>query len=279
LKDTEAAYLAGFIEGDGCISVYPLKRKTKTYYGKSITFTTTSNDLIEFIKNILNQDNIHFRTRIGNYNIKWKTKYDIIIEKSSDIIKLVNYIQPFLTSKQGIAMNIINSINNINPYENYLEVTSKNKRGNDLIIQVPLMDKKWYTELKEINETSKAYVAGLFDAEGSVGLCNNSNEGICPYLTIVSNTNKEIVESVKNIINLLTELEINLRRKSNPKHKALYDIRTRKRIEIIKILQVIQPYIIIKKTRVLTTLEFLIKLSDLNKYYYNLLNNLNKKGK
>ena len=93
-----AAYLAGLIDGEGTISVYPYIRKDRDnqiYYKPNFSLTLTDKRMIEWMK-----------SSFGGYiwtkrqdNPKWKDSYRWSLS-NSDLNELLIYVHPYLRLKK-----------------------------------------------------------------------------------------------------------------------------------------------------------------------------------
>src|SRR5437868_3677678 len=107
LTPTEAAYIAGIIDGEGCIGV----RADKDHIVSMcrIHIGNTSMALIDYITKtlgggILEADNHHLK------NDKWNQVFRFIIYKHQDIINLLEQIMDYLIVKKRQAQLMIDII-------------------------------------------------------------------------------------------------------------------------------------------------------------------------
>lgn len=155
--------------------------------------------------------------------------------------------------------------------------------------------------MKSLTITQKAYIAGLIDGEGSIGLVKHK-EKKCPrgwyydpYVSI-SNTSEKLMKYIKEVTG------IGFYRKKqfknfNKKWKVPLEWRVCARKEIINLLEQVLPYLIIKKKHAILLLEYLkireqqereriafmkeqqIKYNERQDKIYEKLKELNKKGR
>lgn len=136
--------------------------------------------------------------------------------------------------------------------------------------------KNKYEELKELTELEKAYIAGIFDGEGCIGIYSYSYR--CFIQLSVSNTNEKLIDF------LFSKLTGNISKEKTPKKdgwkkeckwKSGY-------FQAYEILKILQPYLILKKEQADICIDFYKKrhlLSFEEQLEYKLkTQELNKKG-
>lgn len=101
IKNIELAWLAGIIDGEGCIGLY-YNRKNNAAYRPIITIVNTNNKLIIRICSLLNKLNIkyYFGTRKQNIQKNWKKSYCITIQYKKGVNKLLESIIPYIHAKK-----------------------------------------------------------------------------------------------------------------------------------------------------------------------------------
>ena len=102
LTPEESAYLAGFLDGDGSITIYSNNRKNPKVI---IRFFNTNLDVINWIKNKLGR-NCYYRQYSGS-SLSKKKQYQIAIQKSIDVYYLLKSMLPYLIVKKDIARKAI----------------------------------------------------------------------------------------------------------------------------------------------------------------------------
>ncbi|HNX03584.1 MAG TPA: hypothetical protein PKM71_07970 [Candidatus Cloacimonas sp.] len=100
--------------------------------------------------------------------------------------------------------------------------------------------------VQELPETTKAYLAGLIDGEGSLYIHRDYKKGNYPIHNAkfsVGMTDKLTIDFVaKNL-----GLEVKERFPKNPKHRKVYEIRCGGSDKVKAILDIIYPYLVSKK--------------------------------
>lgn len=166
------SYIAGLIDGDGCIFIRKIKEAYQSgftisqcrtnvlqvirhHFGGSITSSKNRNDKTE---NLMNTHNIH------KYNIR--NQFNLII-RNNEYEVLLNYLQNSFIIKEEQYNNlyefnkIANLPNKINEKYDFYENCSKLNKTNNI---------------KSINLSNLniEYIAGLFDAEGCLFINTNN---------------------------------------------------------------------------------------------------------
>jgi len=111
--------------------------------------------------------------------------------------------------------------------------------------------KKWIEKKTEINNLKPwqaAWLAGIIDGEGSIGLYDYGKEGrrVCIQL---SNTNKEFVDKMREIIGCGSQVNRAKWSKSHKGRKTIYLYSLKGSNRCYWILRQIIPYLIIKKQK------------------------------
>lgn len=95
LSDTDAAYLAGIIDGEGSIGLSKITRKSRDFVAPFVSITNTSTKLVDRLASAY--PNGTWRTRQRNF--KNKPVNDWVLNKVNDIVDLLPQIIPHLTIK------------------------------------------------------------------------------------------------------------------------------------------------------------------------------------
>ncbi len=99
LKDTECAWLAGIIDGEGSIGLSKIERGNKTFIAPVITITNTNKPLMDKVCAVYPNGNIYSRQRESNLKIC----YDWQLSKVNDVSNFLEQIFPFLAAKRDKA--------------------------------------------------------------------------------------------------------------------------------------------------------------------------------
>jgi hypothetical protein len=158
-------YIAGFIDGDGCIFI----RKIKDGYQSGISITQCRTNILQIIRyhfggsitsstnrnnkatNVLDENNYYDKhTKRNQYNL---------LIRSNEFTLLLNYIKNNIVIKNG-------QINCLSEFSKLINLQNKTEKKEILYNKCSNYNKK--IELNEIcvDNINIEYIAGLFDAEG-----------------------------------------------------------------------------------------------------------------
>jgi hypothetical protein len=100
-------YIAGFVDGEGCISLYKTTTshscKKYTYYYEGLVITNTNREVIQWIRDSVGYGCVYeCKHPVGNRKIKYE--YKISQDRAVDLIK---QLLPFLIVKKQQALKIL----------------------------------------------------------------------------------------------------------------------------------------------------------------------------
>lgn len=150
-------YLAGFFDGDGCINI----EKCNKNYILRIRFAQSNKNLLEQIQ--IKYPILHLNTykqRSLNYRIQYELRASGIKIKS-----LLDDLSRYSILKHDQLLIAIEFLKLYN-------LRDKNKERHELYLK--LRELKKSSKDKMYNRLNILYIAGFFDAEGSIGFYNNS---------------------------------------------------------------------------------------------------------
>ena len=99
MTDLEKAWLAGFVDGEGCIGLQCIKLHNKRYYGIRIQITQTSPGVLMHVAKITGVNRICKSKRLGpNQADAWRWDSDM-----SDSERILVDILPYLIRKREVA--------------------------------------------------------------------------------------------------------------------------------------------------------------------------------
>jgi hypothetical protein len=101
LKETDKAWFAGIIDGEGCISLF----KRSTYYVPAVKIANTNEKLINKCKEILNEAGIEYYIRYSDRGERKNAKpaWEIALESRPRVVATLELILPYLVSKKEQA--------------------------------------------------------------------------------------------------------------------------------------------------------------------------------
>lgn len=125
--ETQKAYIAGIIDGEGCISVRCCegrKRKTSRYYYSSVSVEMASKEIIDFIQELYEGKIYHrkSRNRTGVTDMTmwtWrlngkeaanflKTIYPFLVQKKKEAEVLIDFSETIMNNrKEGLKVTVI----------------------------------------------------------------------------------------------------------------------------------------------------------------------------
>ncbi|WHY76803.1 LAGLIDADG family homing endonuclease [Neobacillus sp. WH10] len=123
MKDWEAAYIAGIIDGEGSITL--TRMHEKEYRRPCITIASTDKELLVYLQTLAN-GTINNKK---NYNPdRHKDSYTLTIKKKEIVLDILKLITPYLRvdKKRNRALWIL---------ENYDNVTPRNGKYNSVLLE------------------------------------------------------------------------------------------------------------------------------------------------
>lgn len=261
LNNTELAYIAGYIDGDGCFYIGKTtnKKTGRTRYQAFLTISSTNKTILEVFKSKYG-GSVRLSDSREKYSAQ-KPQYQFLI-KGHKAANLAKNIQIFLTEKSYQAELFYKFIEISNEYirESNIKFMQDMKQNFYLVNETRMHMIAEQAYFETAFPCDYAYLAGLIDAECSLGIQvnkpkNKPNPTFKIYLSC-NNTRYPIFEfMVKRFGGRLYFIN---RKKSNPNHKDQFHWRlSGKALE--KILPLILPHLSYKKP----VCEKLIELSNL----------------
>lgn len=103
---TKLAWLAGILDGEGCLGVYNNKQKGRKYYATRphIVIVNTDTILIDEAVMILNALGVKYYLALRKRaNPKWKRSFTLAVQSKKGAIKLLEAVMPHLIAKREQA--------------------------------------------------------------------------------------------------------------------------------------------------------------------------------
>ena len=101
MSDTEAAWLAGFLDGEGCLAVYPVRDKYRAYH---ITVPGVHYGSLKRCRDLTDTGNVtvkHEADAVRQKQWYWR------VASKRDIVDIIRQVLPYLTVKREDALVIL----------------------------------------------------------------------------------------------------------------------------------------------------------------------------
>lgn len=148
LSETDKAWLAGFVDGEGYIGIVRTKKKANQTQSDSLLYhpwiiiTNTNLNIVEYILTVVSaQKRASLRRTEGQ-----KASYQIKISKFENVIELLEYLLPYLRLKVEQAKLVIQFCN---LRMDAKIITGRGSRGNSSFGEI---EEKIYLQLRELNK-------------------------------------------------------------------------------------------------------------------------------
>jgi len=246
------AYIAGYIDGDGCF--YIQKESNPIKYRAKLIISSTNQEPLYFFKENFGG---HIRS-MPIYNKEWKDQYNWVMY-GKYAFELINLSFTFFVERKKEAKFFIEFIlNSSKPLKQELIIKMKEHRNFNKHITKEIFEDIKNTDFKDnFSIDDAAYLAGFIDAECSLGIakykpkkgknytykivlqCNNTSPNIFYWF-------KEKLGGCVSFIH---------RNQKNPKHKnqIIWNLSANK---LFPILEKIIPFLISKKEVCQKLIEF-----------------------
>ena len=269
-KPPHPSYIAGFIDGDGCVFIRKIAdgyqsgfsiaqcrtnvlQIIRYYFGGSITSSTNRNDKTI---NIMNNNDDYFY----KYNVR--NQYNLLIRNNEYQI-ILEYLQWtfIIKESQYQCLYEFNKIANL---------TNKNEEKEQLYLTCSTSNKKCDLDKRNLSRLNIEYISGLFDAEGCLFIDKNSFN--C-FISISQKNHPLILEEIIKFLGfgkLITD-----------------EIRIYKQSDCLKFIQLVKNHLIVKynqaeafetflKTTDTTIKEQMYTICNKEKHEIELFTNLNQ---
>lgn len=132
LKETEKAYIAGFLDGEGTITISKATNKTGVHYLPVVQLANTNEKVMKWLCEKLKKLNISFSFLIDRPKKKnWKECYIIIIREMESIRKFLYEIKDYLIVKRTQAELLLEFVESrlkkIHYFDGYNTYTEREK--------------------------------------------------------------------------------------------------------------------------------------------------------
>jgi len=227
-----SSYIAGFIDGDGCIFI----RKIKNGYQSGISISQSRTNILQILRYHFGGSITSSKNRNNKYNDimnvngeynknNIRNQYNLIV-RSNEYEIILKYLQNSFIIKD-YQYRCLTDFNKL------VDLPNKNEEKEEIYQKYLLND-------NSINECNLSkinidYIAGLFDAEGCCYINTNNYNKF--YISIVQKNNPEILNEIVKFIGI-GNISENYRLKIYNKKDCLLFISLIKHILIVKYNQV-----------------------------------------
>jgi len=265
------SYVAGFIDGDGCIFI----RKIEQGYQSGFTITQCRTNILQIIRyhfggNITSSTNRNDKTtnimdndnHISKYNVR--NQYNLMI-RSNEYQILVEYLHNTFIIKERQYQCLYN-------FNKLANIPNKNEEKEELYLTCSNYNKKCHIDEMYFNRLNIEYIAGLFDAEGCLFIDKNNFNSY--RISISQKNHPKILFKIGEFLGF---------------GKVLFEtyIEICKRSDCLKFIQLVKEYLIVKynqaeafETFLLTTdttiKENMYAICNKEKHEIELFNELNQ---
>jgi hypothetical protein len=118
LSETEKGYIAGFFDGEGCITFCSNNTQTEWSYPK-IAFYNTNKEVIDWIAKCLDGKSLRRTIDKRRDKIHTKNNYAVVIGKTQDVFLFIKQIYPYLKVKKKRAELLLKYFDWFFKRENY----------------------------------------------------------------------------------------------------------------------------------------------------------------
>jgi hypothetical protein len=191
------SYIAGFIDGDGCIFI----RKISDGFQSGITITQCRTNILQVIRyhfggsitttanrnnkkiNIMDEQNYYDKHTQRN-------QYNLLI-RSNEFSLLLKYIKNYMVIKNG-------QINCLSHFSNLINLQNKNEEKEELYKKCSEYNKKLLLNDVNFKNITIEYIAGLFDAEGCFYICLKKLSK--SYISITQKNNPDVLVYISKLL-------------------------------------------------------------------------------
>jgi len=197
IKNTDFAYAAGYIDGDGCFYIGKTtnKKTGRIRYQSMLVIASTNRFILDEFASKFGGS-----VRLSDNRLKYsgqKPQYQFII-KTKKALQFTQSIQPYLVDKIREAENFCFSITKENQYD-FIEQSRRLRALYKVTIICPRQLTEWGKNYPQpINETDYAYLAGLIDAECCLSIQHykpkNRPNTVYKIILSINNTRRPIFQ-------------------------------------------------------------------------------------
>ncbi len=144
ISELDLAYIAGFVDGEGCISISKSSSRgsRNTTYGPNVDITNTNKEILLTIQKILRLGSLESQKR---YSSKHKPAWNLDF-KAGEAKQLLLLIRPYLRLKKRQADLLLE----------FLETSQHRNQFNPLTVEEAALRDVMYEEMRELNKRGSA---------------------------------------------------------------------------------------------------------------------------
>uniref|UniRef100_A0A6C0KU83 Homing endonuclease LAGLIDADG domain-containing protein n=1 Tax=viral metagenome TaxID=1070528 RepID=A0A6C0KU83_9ZZZZ len=233
-KPPHPSYIAGFIDGDGCLFI----RKIKDWYQSGIQITQSRSNILQIMKyhfggSITSSTNRNKPIETKNEDDKnnKRNQYSFIV-RSNEYSLLLNYIQNCIIIKH----KQFDALYEFSKLINQQGLSDKKEELYKICLQ------KKDIESYKFERLNIEYIQGLFDAEGCIFI--NKDKFTKYRISITQKSNPDILQEIQHLLGFGI---IN-----SEKRFVIY-----KKSDCLQFLQLVKPFVIVKYNQVVAFEKFL----------------------
>jgi hypothetical protein len=241
------SYIAGFIDGDGCIFI----RKINDGYQSGISITQSRTNILQIIRyhfggSITSSTNRNNKTtniiNDNNYYDKYtqRNQYNLLI-RSNEFSLLLKYIKNNMVIKNG-------QINCLREFSQLINLQNKTEEKEKLYKKCSDYNKKLLLNEVNFENITIEYIAGLFDAEGCFYICLKKLSK--SYISITQKNNPDVLVYISKLLgfgNIDCEQKFKIYKQS----------------DCLKFIQLVKEHLIVKYNQA-EAFEIFLKTDDTN---------------
>ena len=191
------SFIAGFIDGDGCIFI----RKIKDGYQSGISITQCRTNILQIIRyhfggnittslvrNAKSKSDLNGDDYYDKYNVR--NQYNLLI-RSNEYSLILDYIKHNMVIKNG-------QINCLDHFSRLANQPNKNEEKTDLHAICSDYNKKCLNNDINFQNITIEYIAGLFDAEGCFYICLKTFSK--SYISITQKNHPIVLECIPTLL-------------------------------------------------------------------------------